>query len=46
MEGEVPPFGLPVGWERGNFFRDEEATVGGEAFQDDIFEGELVNFSA
>jgi len=46
LEGEVPPFGLPVGWERGNFFRDEEATVGGEAFQDDIFEGELVNFSA
>jgi len=37
---------LPVGWEGGNFFGDEQATVGGETLQDDIFEGELVIFSA
>ena len=42
LEGKVPPFGLPVGWERGDFFGDEEATVGSEALQDDIFEGKLV----
>jgi hypothetical protein len=46
LEGEVPPFGLPVGWEGGNFFGNEEATVGGETLQNDIFEGKLVIFSA
>lgn len=46
LEGEVLPFGLPVGWEGGDFFGNEEATVGGETLQNDIFEGKLVIFSA
>lgn len=40
-EGEVLPLGLPVWWELGDGLGDEEAAVAGEAFEYDIFEGEL-----
>jgi hypothetical protein len=46
LEGKIPPFGLPVGWEGRDFLGNEQSTVGGKAFQDDVFEGELVIFSA
>lgn len=41
LETVIAPFREEVGGEGGNFFRDEEASVVGEAFEDDFFEGEL-----
>ena len=41
LETRVLPSLLPVLRQRWDFFGDEEAAVGGETFQDDVFEGEL-----
>ena len=38
LERQVPPFGMPVASQGGDFFRDEEAAIVGETLQDDIFE--------
>jgi hypothetical protein len=46
LEGKIPPFGLPVGWEGRDLLGDEQSTVGGKTLQNDIFKGELVIFSA
>lgn len=46
LEGVVAPFGEEVGWERRDVFGDEKAAIVREAFQDDLFEGKLLCFSA
>jgi hypothetical protein len=42
----VAPFAQEVGREGWDVFGDEEATIAGKAFQDDLFEGKLICFSA
>ena len=46
LEGEIAPFGLPVGWQGRDLFWDEQAAVVGKTLQNDILEGKLGGFSA
>lgn len=46
LEGQVPPFCLPVGGERRDLFGNEKAAIVGETLQNDIFERKLAGFSA
>lgn len=41
LEAQVLPLLRPVGGQLGDFLWNEEATIGGEPFEDDGFEGEL-----
>lgn len=41
FETQIPPFGFPVGREGRDVLRDEEATVRGQSFENDIFERKL-----
>ena len=44
FEGEVFPLGSPILWQGGYLFWNEKTAIRSEAFENNLFEGELLSF--